>query len=195
MRRLSARWHLGLSTLLVAAMPATAQAQFQVKAGVTFATVSTEDTAPDLEGQTGWAAGIGMGFKFGGILAFQPELLWVQKGAQSGDASLKVNYAEIPLLLRVDIPLVAVVPYVIGGGYVDFRLSSDCSGVENCLDQIEEPSSTDYGAVLGAGLRLGGTTGLSLEVRYDLGLKNIEAAGEGFDTKNRTVLVLAGLSF
>jgi hypothetical protein len=63
----------------VALLPLSAEAQFTIKAGGSFASTTTSDLTPDVSNKTGFAAGIGYGFKFGsGAFALHPELLYVQ---------------------------------------------------------------------------------------------------------------------
>ena len=54
---------------------------------------------PDVETRTGLAAGIGYAFRLGnGGFAFQPELLYVQKGGKFGDdGTLKIDELDLPL--------------------------------------------------------------------------------------------------
>lgn len=57
--------------------------------------------------------------------------------------------------------------------------------------------STDFGAVLGAGLEYGlGTTAILVDGRLGLGLTSIaDSEGFDFDVKNRVFSLLIGVSF
>ena len=43
--------------------------------------------------------------------------------------------------------------------------------------------------------RFGGVTGITVEIRWDRGLANINSVEDGFDARNRAVMLMAGLSF
>ena len=130
--------------------------------------------------RTGFAAGIGLDLGFG-IFRLSPELLYVQKGV-NGDGSpsstaVKLDYAEIPVLLKVSLPIPSVQPFVYAGPSIALRLSCKTDEVDCSSDTIKD---RDYGAVLGAGIKLGGK--LSVEGRYNWGLSDL----------NRILLVVHG---
>jgi len=194
------RKSLAVSSLVLAlALPPAAEAQFSVgvKGGLTFATLSADDLSPDFRNQTGFAAGFHLAIGTG-VLGFQPEALLTQQGAKiqdgTGEGSLKVSYLVVPANLRINIPSVAVRPYLIGGPYAAFKLSCNLEDIpgENCDDL--ELNGTDWGVNFGGGLVFG-QRGFFVEARYALGLKDISNVSSGFDPKNRVFLVVAGITF
>lgn len=186
-----------LRTLLVLAalMPihsVTAQTTFGIKGGLSFATLSNKQ--PDWETRTGFAAGIALDTRAGPI-GIQPELLYIQKGVTgdgtpSSDAP-KLDYIEVPVLLKLTLPIPAIQPFVYAGPSIGFRLSCKVGEIDCDSDVIK---STDFGAALGGGIRFGGARGLTLEGRYLWGLKDINKPSAGVESKTRTFLVIAGIS-
>ena len=178
------------AALLAAPLALPAQASLTIKGGVSFATLSNKE--PDFDTRTGFAAGIGLDLGFG-IFRLSPELLYVQKGV-NGDGSpsstaVKLDYAEIPVLLKVSLPIPSVQPFVYAGPSIALRLSCKTDEVDCSSDTIKD---RDYGAVLGAGIKLGGK--LSVEGRYNWGLSDLNKLTSGVDSKTRTFLVLVGYS-
>ena len=186
-----------LRTLLVLGLlaplrSASAQTSIGLKGGLSFATLSNKH--PDWKSRTGFAAGIAFDMRAGPI-GLQPELLYVQKGVTSdgtptSDAP-RLDYAEIPVLIKVTIPIPGVQPFVYAGPSIGFRLNCKVAEV-TCPSGLVK--STDFGAALGGGIRLGGNKGLTLEGRYTWGLKDIHDVKAGVETRTRTFLLLAGVS-
>lgn len=178
------------------------------KVGASFAKwdFETATGGEDLETLTAFMGG---GFvRFGlGRVGLQPELLVVTRGGEypaeafEGDAKLKVDYIEVPVLLIVPLTMgTGVAPYVFGGPSFAFEInckvetsavSGDAS--EDCSDN-DLRESTDIGATAGGGLSFPmGPGDLFVEGRYNWGLTNL-AKGEGTEIKSRTGAVLAGYS-
>lgn len=170
----------------------TAQTTFGIKGGLSFATLSNKH--PDWDNRTGFAAGIAVDMRSGPI-GIQPELLYVQKGVKSDGSpssdAPRLDYAEIPVLIKLTLPIPVLQPFVYAGPSIGFRLSCKVGEV-NCGSGVIK--STDVGATLGGGIRLGGVKGLTLEGRYMWGLKDIHDVTAGVETRTRTFLVMAGVS-
>jgi opacity protein-like surface antigen len=130
------------------------------------------------------------------------------KGAKSNDAefggTLKMNYVEIPVLLRVDVPVSGgTKPYFYGGPAVSFKASCNVEAtsqgvtVSASCDELEAQGaklkSVDYGVVVGAGLGfdVGGRL-LTIGARYNHSLADI---AENSDTKHRVISILATFEF
>lgn len=85
-------------------------AQFGVKGGVNFSNIYSEDI-DDNNVLTSFNAGLFATFPVGDILSVQPEILYSRKGGElvynnafvSGTAQFKLNYIEVPVLLKVNI--------------------------------------------------------------------------------------------
>lgn len=193
MRNFMPRRALVLGILFgLAAAPAPAQARIGLKGGISYSTLS--NASPDFGTRTGFAAGLS--FDLGsGLLSLQPEALYVQKGTDdAGTPSAtapKLSYAEVPVLLKLTLGPSSLQPMAYAGPSVAFRLSCR-TGESDCAAGTFK--STDWGAVLGAGLRVGGRSGFTIEGRYNWGLKDIHDIGAGVDTRTRTFLILAGVS-
>ena len=186
---------MALLVALAAVVPATLAAQMAIgiKGGGSFATLS--NSSPDWKSRTGFVAGLAFNFG-GGFFSLQPEALYVQEGAEfngtpaSGSGAPHLSYLSVPLLFKVTLPTPALSPIAYAGPSVNFRLTCSFQGTD-CKDMTR---STDYGAVLGAGIRFGGASAFTLEGRYIWGLKDINDPGAGVDNKTRTFVLLAGIS-
>lgn len=181
-----------LCAVVIPQREVAAQTTIGLKGGLSFSTLTNKQ--PDWKSRTGFAAGIALDMRAGPI-GIQPELLYVQKGVKSdgtpsSDAP-KLDYAEVPVLLKITIPLPALQPFVYAGPSVGFRLSCKI-GETDCASGLVK--GTDFGAALGGGIRLGGNKGLTLEGRYMWGLKDIHNLNAGVESRTRTFLVLAGVS-
>jgi len=171
----------------VALLPLRAEAQFTIKAGASFASTTESDFTPDVSNKTGFAAGIGFGFKLGsGAFALHPELLYVQKGGDLGSSgNLKIDELDVPLLAQFNLPFETLSPYLYAGPQAEFELTCKSADVD-CVDS----ESVRWGGVLGLGVLIGKrVTG---ELRYNWTFNEIS---DQLSSKPRTILLLAGLSF
>ncbi|HEX6939459.1 MAG TPA: porin family protein [Longimicrobiales bacterium] len=200
------KWTMVLTAVVfAAALPRVGQAQglsLGVKAGVNMANF-TGDDAPDTDMRTGFTAGAYLRLSTPGMFAIQPEVLFSQKGAQQSfdfgagpvDASWNTTYVEIPVLLRIGVPMPAspVKPFVFAGPSAGFLLSSKIKAESDDesaeVDFKDSTKSTDWGAVVGAGLDFGS---LSVDLRANLGLSSLSDIDDDVDMKNRTFTVMLG---
>ena len=187
---------IAISAFIGMTVPAVghAQASFGVKGGLSFATLSNK--APDWKSRTGFAAGLVLD-PGSSLIGIQPEVLYVQKGVEfdgspsaSSDAP-QLSYIEVPVLVKITLPGPGVHLMAYAGPSMSFRLACSYDGVD-CKDAVK---SVDYGAVLGGGLRFGGTHGLTVEGRYIWGLNDVKNLSAGVNQQTRTFLVLAGVAF
>lgn len=208
---------LALSVVLLALaflalpQPASAGIRFGLKGGVNMAKVTGTDAESMFE--EGWknnlayCGGILLSFNFGNVLAIQPEVLYTLKGAKvditDGDLTyvgkLQYQYIEIPLLLKLRLPLGFLTPFVFGGPSVGMKLGDAkflISGDASSEETIEDFEKYDYGAVVGGGLEL--SRNLWLDVRYSTGLKKLIKdvdTGTYFDVKNAVLSATVSLVF
>jgi hypothetical protein len=111
------------------------------------------------------------------------------KGADTGDGKLKFDYLEIPVLLKLRIPMGSVHPFIFAGPAFGFNLKALIEGIK-----IEDMPSSDYSAVFGGGLQLGRS--IHLDVRYTMGLQKLEIPDlETIDLKNGVLSATIGLAF
>lgn len=188
---------------LAVAAPAAAQMTTEIgaKAGVTFSTVDDEDF--DAESLLAFGGGGYVRFAFPQGFSIQPELLWMRKGAEQDfgtfEAELKLDYVEVPVLVRYDIPTAGnISPYLFAGPSFAFEISCKVSDTDtdedfDCDDEEDfETESFDAGATGGAGVGFAAGRGtLFLEGRYTFGLMDI-VASEEFEAKNRSAAVMIG---
>lgn len=189
---------LAFSALAVSAESAQAQ-QLEIgfKLGAAIASTSFDPDVVDAESITTFAGGGHLRIGLSPSISLQPELLFMRKGSkeQVGPAELEFNvdYAEIPVLLRLDLPAAAVRPFVYAGPYGAFEVACKVEG-EDCGEG--DRSTFDFGAVVGAGVGFAAGPGsIVVEGRYDLGLKNVaEDATPEMEAKNRAFGLFIGYS-
>ena len=190
-----------------------------IVAGLNFARFTGTDD-PSTTNQKGLMAGVYALRPLAENFDFQPELLFTQKGvgfAESGaTGALTMNYVEIPLLVRFNVPVTSpdMRPHVYAGPAFAVRLtcnesvssgsfsaSGSCStnGGTTTSNSANDPKSLDAGAVVGGGVsfRLSGGRAMSVGVRYEFGLIDITptAAASSTATRNRVLTFLASLDF
>lgn len=198
----------GAAALLAAfAAPAAAQSvQFGAAAGVNMANISGEDfadtdsrTAPFFEAQLVWhPVGSTFGFQTGAV--FSPKGVKAEEG--NADIELKVDYVDVPLLVRIAVPVGSTIhPVLLLGGTAGFKTSCSLEGEEggvsvdvDCDEQGFEldVKSFDFGLTGGAALDFFVADGMVLSpfVRYTHGLTEI---AEGEDGKHKVLQL--GASF
>jgi len=198
-----------LAALAFGAFALTAQAQstksFGVLGGVDFASFNGSDADLSSVGfnkgsSTGFIGGFFADIPAGASLIFEPELLYVNKGATyslnvtgaSGDLSLNLDYVEIPVLLRYNFKP-AGGPYVLIGPDVAFNVTCNVSGtgaVAPVLDSLPGKSCVDLGTMAGvpfdaSSVTFGGVVGLGfqhqkfgLEGRYEFDFDDAFQSGD-----------------
>ncbi len=197
------------SAMMIALVGGTASAQspaisFGGMLGVNAARVSDLDLgSADLFNGTASIAnriGVDVGgyvnVHLGGILSLQPELHYTQKGTTldfggvgqaAGSLKIKLDYIEVPLLVRVDFGHAKWRPFVTAGPTLALRsscktaiesggtsLSVDCKDLDSGSDDPDLFTKTDIGGSIGGGVA--GTLGMvqtGFQVRYSRGFKTI----------------------
>ncbi|NIR43325.1 MAG: PorT family protein [Gemmatimonadetes bacterium] len=208
---------LAAVVLLAATLPSTGLAQddggFVVGArgGPNFS-----DLAGDLnfDSRVGFGVGVFGGLQLGKFWSVQAELSYQQKGAKDiaiqipvRERRIKISYLELqlPLALYPDLGPSGLTLRLYGGPYGAIEVAcskevDDAAGTPVSSDCEAGPEaeavllkSVDYGIVIGAGVDLAGRdrSGLTLDVRYDVGLANINDGGVG-DVMNRAIQVVVG---
>lgn len=180
-----------------------------VKAGVTLMKM-TNDVAGDSDYKSGMAAGVGLSYPMVPGLTLAPELLYVQQGGKysgittdihghvtgSSDFNYGLNYLQVPVLARVNLPVVgALLPTVVAGPALSFKLSSTftADGEESDWDGV---ASTDFGWIVGLAFKVGvGPSGFTMDVRYNNGTSNLNDTDGEAVIHNRGFQVLGGFAF
>jgi len=202
-----------MSVLLIAAFaglatlpqPAAAGVQFGIKAGGNMAKptgADARDPLATLQSRVGFMGGIFLSVDLSRVLSIQSEVLYTMKGAtyiandDTYTDKLYADYIEVPMLLKLRIPIPVVRPFIFGGPTVGFKLQEKLmsNGEEIPLTEALFKNN-DYGAIFGAGLNLG--RNLMLDVRYSLGLQRVLAVFEGAqpDYKNGVWSATIGIAF
>ncbi len=198
----------------LAVSPSQAQFHFGVKGGLTLGNLkSLPETF--LEGfpwktKRGWAGGVFASFEFLPGISFQPEVLYIQKGARLIDpeydfeARFNFDYFELPVLLKIDLPIegLAAVPSVLFGPFFGFSQKASIVMVDPFSKETEDIKAdvqkAEYGITIGLLItQKWGPGHFSVDARYDLGLTNILKPGvEWMETiKTRTWVFMIGYSY
>jgi hypothetical protein len=193
-----------------------------VQVGLSVARLSSSD-APQGDSRTraGIIAGFGLRFPLTPGLELQSGALIAQRGGRydvvfrlrpydpalgTGVARYKLDYLEVPLLLRLEAmePGRARISLLAGPGlafkvhshkvYTDLEM-----GIPDPPDELLAPDAwaRDVTASLSVGVGLdwpGDDVGFSLDVLYGFGLVDLQVV-DGFTVKQRSLSVIGGLSF
>jgi Outer membrane protein beta-barrel domain len=177
-----------------------AQMQLGIKAGLNLANLSGDDIS-DTDSRTGFAGGLFFMYQFSDMFAIQPEAYYTMKGATdkgtiegfSYDAEIKLDYIEVPLLLKFLIPIKGsgIKPAIFAGPSVGFNLSAKSkieAGGQTFEEDMQDVASTDFGLVFGGGIGFPvGNGELGLDIRYILGLSTIDDSADKADVKNSVI--------
>jgi hypothetical protein len=170
-----------------------------ITGGLNIATVRGDDVE-NWDSRTAAFFGGFVEYPFTPVVSIQPELLYTMKGASQTDdgdkATAKLNYVEIPVLLRVNIPMEGNVrPFLVAGPGIGFKLSSKVE-VNSHEEDIEDVKGTDFGFIFGGGVSFPvGNYMMSVAARYELGLTSIDDSEDEDDVKNSVISIGAGLGF
>jgi hypothetical protein len=199
--------------LAAASIDANAQGKIALglKAGINLANVSL-DPAPDA------TKSARMGFLFGGIfeytlnnmIALQAQPAYCQRGGvlegtvfgESVKSTTKLDYLEIPLLVKLTFGSAEMKPYVFAGPNIAILLSAKTKAEVGANTQEEDIdkanlNSTDMGLDIGAGIGywLKADMGIFLDARYSLGLTDIDKQSSDYTVKSGDIKICAGLLF
>ena len=175
-----------------------------LKGGVTAARLpgvtDAVDVTVDEETRWGGTGGVFVTLPLNDSVAFQPEALYVMKGATLGvgpstTLAFDANYLELPLLLRFgrsSRPL-----YFLAGPAVGFRLAAVArevvNGVTETRDFSDQIKRVDVGVSFGGGATFGR---FLVEGRWTEGLSDVESEDQfGTDVRHRVFALLAGFRF
>ena len=161
--------------------------------------VSNLSSAEDFDPTTksGFAAGGFVSIGINDLFSIQPEVLFVQKGAkltEDGDeATLKLNYVEVPILVVFTIQTSGnVTPFVYAGPSFGMNTSAQVEFEGEEEDVGDEVKGSDVSIVFGGGVKVGG---FMVEARYAAGVSAINEGETDENIRTRAFMVLAGFSF
>lgn len=193
------------------AAAASAQVNLGVRMGVNSASAAIHLSYGDsynTERRIGLVAGLAMEFPLAGPLTLQFEPQYAQKGYKLQEDYLgnpltvvgKLNYVEIPMLLKGTVHFGSLSAYGFVGPSVGFR--SDVQ-VAQMFPDSTEISSVDYSvqdfdlaldAGAGIGIRINPTTTFVADARISHGLINVDRGG-GNDYRSRDMKFMIGMMF
>ena len=204
-----------LGILVLGAVSTQTPASGQVigfKVGATFSNLSVDNTPDATEQNTLTQFGGGGFIRFGfGSLVLQPELLVITKGSEvdvaagtDDDLELKLDYLEIPVLLRFGLgSSSSFSPYALVGPTFSFEIDCTARADADDTDDFEadcdddadifERSSFDFGVTGALGFEVrAGPGNILFEGRYTHGFTNISDTGDNAEVKNRSFALFAG---
>ncbi|HEY7395662.1 MAG TPA: porin family protein [Gemmatimonadaceae bacterium] len=178
--------------------------RFGVTGGMNLAKLSGDGRA---QNRTGFLAGGLVVLPVARNLSFQPEILFATKGVAASDSgiigSMKLQYIEVPVVLRLDIPTSSkgIKPFAYAGPAISLKtgcaIEGSVGGISGSVDcdVISGPDpgdvnfhSGDVGGLVGGGLAfdVGGRL-LTVGARYEVGFVSIFSND---DAKNRVLSFL-----
>jgi opacity protein-like surface antigen len=185
---------------IVLAGPSTSWAQVGggIKAGINLANVKGfNDAGTDPSQRTGLIGGVFMTFGLAPVVAIQPEVLFSMQGSKlhftSGsvdtDATAKIDYIQVPVLLRLGnsggdkASIFAVVGPTLG-----ILVNASQEGV----DFKDDLKKTQVGMAAGVGVTL---TRFLAEARYTFDLTDFNKPAAGDNRRNRVISFMVGVVF
>ena len=177
---------------------ANAQAAFGLKAGLNLTALKIDDPEASYDSRTGFHAGVFLRGKFNKI-GIQPEvLLFTQRGEGSFSGFDKVEesftYLSIPVILKfypVSGLNIQLGPQF--GFLIDGEQTYENALIKTTRDIKEAYKSSDVSISVGAGFDAG--FGLNVDVRYNIGVQDINNEANGEAAKSRIFLVSLGWNF
>jgi len=192
--------------LLVSAPAAAQSVQGGIKGGMSFSTLDglgeLIGNLPQLntESRINWVAGVFVKVNLGTFFAFQPEVLYVRKGAKlaltglfTESATYNLNYLDIPLLARVQTSRGNGFYFLVGPS-IGLNVTAEVEAPDGETEDVKDMVSTsDMGLVIGAGVDF---AHLVAEGRYTQGFSNVikDMPAEA-SVKNRAISLLFGIRF
>jgi len=115
-----------------------------------------------------------------------------------GDGKIKLNYIEIPVLLKFKPAMEGnFKPAIFAGPAVGFLMSAKADDGEEEEDIKDFTKSIDFGIAFGAGfmymMENGG--GITFDARYTMGMGTIDDTEDDADVKNANISFMLGYSF
>jgi hypothetical protein len=187
-----------LIILLAGSFAAWSQTAFGLKGGLNLSTINLKDAQATYDARSGYHAGFFLRSKHNKI-AFQPELLlYTQKGdlqsSALGTVQESFTYITVPVLVKF---------YPVGGlnlhagpqfGFlVDGERRYDTVFGGGSEDITESYKSSDI--AVSAGLGYDFKFGLSVDARYNIGIKDINNVADGDAARSRVFMISLGWNF
>lgn len=168
-----------------------------IKVGYNIANLSV-DPSTETSSRSSFAGGGYVELDLLGPIDFQGEVLYSPKGATAkftaGDSTYKVDYLEIPLLVKLQLPLLPTLSWNIHAGPAfAFKISESTDPKqENGRDNF---SSSDVGGVVGLGVKFSAfISHITVDARYTFGFNDVSAHSD-LKVKNNVFALLLGIGF
>lgn len=163
-----------------------AQVQFGVKAGLNLATLKySGPPINDLRTKADFNGGIFASVHLFNSFYLQPELIYSGQGSSAIDSipvKINYNYLNVPVLFKY---LHASGIFAETGPQIGFLLSANVNAPSHSVEITRYLHSSDFSWAFGLGY-IFRTSGLGIDVRYNLGLTNTQMPGND-DTANNSV--------
>ncbi len=210
---------VALMTLLITSVSLS---QFGIKGGFNLGTFGGSDNGMSSSNgilpptaRVGLAAGVSYRIGLIAGIAIQPEVVYAQKGGvyqlnqsvgtQTLDykRTLQLDYIDIPVLVKLSLPIPLVSPYIEGGVSYGILLSAKLKDEVTAVnvpgqqsgsqetDIKEGTTKNDLSLVVGVGIQI---LILEVDARYNMGMTKLQ---KDTDAKvyNRGIVLTAGLRF
>jgi hypothetical protein len=184
--------------------------RFGIIGGANLATL-TGSYLENASSRAGFAAGLMAVLPVSPRFAVQPELMFTMKGAYSSSGGIsavaRIDYIELPVLARFEIPASgSVKPFVYGGPAFAYQtscalqgqgtISIDCEKIA-AQARLAVPgakfNSTDFDGIIGGGIGFDvGGRKMTVGVRYDVGFVKLITYS---DSKNRVLSFVGSLEW
>lgn len=194
--------------LLVSVMYTNANAQkmaIGIEGGINITNVAVNPTVTT-DSRTGLIVGSLLDINFTPQITLTPGVRFTMKGfsntANTVTNTVKLNYLEFPVLLKVKFPLTEIKPYLAAGPVLGLNLSANLdqtNGTQSASNDISSSTeSIDFGLLFAGGMdfKVGLSTSLFFQVGYQLGLSNINKTANDVTTiKNNAFQITGGVKF
>lgn len=185
------RFCLAVFVLLVCAGPAPAQGvRFGAEGGLCFSNLRGDLSAYNtgLSTHLGIVGGLFAQIELNQVLSLRPEVLYSQEGtAFSSPGTMDLSYLEVPVLLRIDLPLPSLRPGIFAGAAIGFNTLAQ-AGPPGGPVPLSGVNGTEESLIFGAGLDL---DRFSFTGRYQMGLSDIGAS----KSQNGALQLMVGYFF
>ena len=162
---------LSLLANSIGAVQAQSDVSLGLKAGATLSSYVGKQ-ATGYESLFGFHGGGFANIGFTNLFAFQPEILYSQKGAKSSssDLTIRLSYLDVPLAFHVN----ADGLFFEAGPQVGFLLAAKNKTGNISVDTKSSYNTVDFGYLFGLGYQR--KSGLGIGLRYNGGFTNIPKA-------------------
>lgn len=180
------RTFLLLALMLTLGTVAQAQVSIIPKGGITLSNISFDQDQAGQKSRMGYVAGLGLNIPItsDNFFSIQPELLYIQQGTRLSAGSYGLNYAQLPLLLKINFGGEGFPIYVNAGPSFGYLLNPPSRIGEITFN---DPKRLDIGLQFGGGFGVkAGPGNVLLDARYGFGITNINNLATGGDAANQS---------